>query len=405
MSHSTCCLLLSSPRSVTSPTEVPSQAPTQAPSEAPTEVPSQVPTQSPSEAPTEVPSQAPTQAPSEAPTEVPSQVPTQSPSEAPTEVPSQVPTQSPSEAPTEVPTQAPTIIPTVSPSHKPSLTPTLAPSGVTASPTLQSETILLINSFYQLTRNVNSDAALEDADIRAVRQAVAKEGRVDVRYTKYVDSTEMSPSSSLVIPGMVADSMEVGESEEESGARVNARRRGVRGVLKGLERDDVVTSSFLRGEDVLPAREEIQRQNQYQHPDLHLTSPKTYVLQVDLELPLVDFPVYQGNAAALYVNLTQTLLRSVSSGSFLERLLSEAAEQRATVITVESVAGVHKVTFSAPLFAFPPTLAPSQHPRHDDDSWLGDGAVVGLVIGPILGLLLLMMLVYGSIVRMRELRK
>eukprot|EP00981_Chlorochromonas_danica_P014501 scaffold8097_cov243-Ochromonas_danica.AAC.2 len=261
---------------------------------------------------------------------------------------------------------------------------------------------------YKLTRKEGLDASLQDADILAVRQAVAKEGGVDVKYTKYISSTEVPTSSSLVIPGMFADSMEVGddESEEESGGRVNTRRRGVRGVLKGLERDGVVTSSFLRGEDVLPAREEIPRQNQYQHPDLHLTSPtKTLELQVDLELPLVDFPVYQGNATALYVNLTQTLQTSISTGSFLERLLSEAAAEGATVITVESVTGVDQVIFSAPLLSFPPTLAPSQHPRHDDDSWLGDGAVVGLVIGPILGLLLLMMLVYGSIVRMRELRK
>eukprot|EP00981_Chlorochromonas_danica_P013728 scaffold6804_cov188-Ochromonas_danica.AAC.4 len=305
----------------------------------------------------------------------------------------------------------PTLSPTISsssaaPSHRPSITPSRAPFGVTASPTLQSETILLINSFYQLTRNVNSDTPLEDADILAVRQAVAKEGGVDVRYTKYVGSTKEPTSSSLIAAGMVADSMEVGESEEESGERVNTRRRGVRGVSKGLERDGAVTSSFLRGEDVLPAREEIPRQNQYNHPDLHLTSPtNTFVLQVDLELPLVDFPVYQGNATALYVTLTQTLQRSISSGSFLERLLSEAGAEGATVITAESVTGVDQVDFSAPLFAFPPTLAPSQHPRHHDDSWLGDGAVVGLVIGPILGLLLLMMLVYGSIVRMRELRK
>eukprot|EP01039_Chlorochromonas_danica_P011146 gene11146-12425_t len=391
------------------PTQVPTQTPSQGPTHVPTQTPSQVPTHDPTQIPTQVPTQVPTQIPSQGPTHVPTQIPSQVPTQVPTQIPSQFPTQVPTQSPSQVPTQtptdapteAPTIKPSAAPSRRPSLTPTLAPSGVTAAPTFQSETILGIKSFYQLMRKANSNAPLEDADIRAVRQAVAKEGGVDVKYTKYVGSTESS-----VIPGMVADSIEVGdESEEESGGRVNTRRRGVRGVLKGLERDGVVTSSFLRGEDVLPAREEIPRHNQYQHPDLHLTSPtKTFVLQVDLELPLVDFPVYQGNATALCANLTQTLQRSISSGSFLSTLLSEAGAEGATVITAENVTGVHQVDFSAPLFAFPPTLAPSQHPRHDD-SWLGDGAVVGLVIGPILGLLLLMMVVYGSIVRMRELRK
>eukprot|EP00981_Chlorochromonas_danica_P010854 scaffold3486_cov185-Ochromonas_danica.AAC.1 len=121
----------------TTRTETPTHVPTQVPTQVPTIiVPSQVPTQSPSQIPTQVPTQTPSQVPTQIPSQVPTQVPTQTPSQVPTQIPS-------SQIPTQVPTQIPS------------------------------------QSFYQLMRKANSNAPLEDADIRAVRQAVAKEGGVD----------------------------------------------------------------------------------------------------------------------------------------------------------------------------------------------------------------------------------
>eukprot|EP01039_Chlorochromonas_danica_P010389 gene10389-11507_t len=243
-------------------TQAPTLNPTQSPTRKPTDVPTRAPTRNPTQVPTRKTTNVPTQAPTRNPTEVPS---TQSPTRKATKVPT---TQAPTRNPTQVPTRKPTKVPTLTPTRNPTQVPTRKRTNVPThapSPAADQLKAIKFNCTFELILIGNFNVPLENADTRAVQQAVAKEAGVDVKYTKYVDYY----------------------------------------VIK-------------------------------------FTSPskKTYSLQVDLELPLVDFPVYRGNATALYVNLTQTLQRSVSTGSFLSTLLSEAAAEGATVITAESVVEV-----------------------------------------------------------------
>ena len=74
----------------------------------------------------DVPSAAPTPAPSGGPTYVPSPMPSADPTEAPSEMPTTVPSPSPSFAPSIAPSEVPTTVPT----PEPSLAPSIAPSEV-----------------------------------------------------------------------------------------------------------------------------------------------------------------------------------------------------------------------------------------------------------------------------------
>jgi hypothetical protein len=115
-----------------SPTPAPTQAPTPAPTATPTPAPTPAPTLSPTPAPTPAPAATPTPAPTPAPTLAPN--PTPAPSAAPTPAPTPAPTLAPTPAPTPAPTAAPTPAPTLAPTPAPTAAPTAPPTPAPTAP-------------------------------------------------------------------------------------------------------------------------------------------------------------------------------------------------------------------------------------------------------------------------------
>ncbi len=118
------------------PTDAPTIAPTDEQTKAPTDVPTDEPTKAPTDAPTDEPTKAPTDAPTDEPTKAPTDAPTDEPTKAPTNAPTDEPTKAPTDAPADEPTEAPTDAPSQEPTEVPETDATESPS-VPANPMTQ----------------------------------------------------------------------------------------------------------------------------------------------------------------------------------------------------------------------------------------------------------------------------
>eukprot|EP01039_Chlorochromonas_danica_P003940 gene3940-4309_t len=225
------------------------------------------------------------------------------------------PPQTPTESPSQVPTQSPTKASSQVELGKAFLTPTLAcssSSGATAaSPTFQPEIIVVINSFYQLTRNINSDAPLEDADILAIRADLMIFDRScygSLLHGGGFGEVRATPIPTLV-PTMDAPPQTPTESPSQVPTQSPTKASSQVELGKAFLTPTLACSSSSGATAASPTFQ----------PEIIVIFDRSCLLlkvlelerQVDLYLTLVDLPIYQeGYATALYVNLTQTLHRS-----------------------------------------------------------------------------------------------
>eukprot|EP00978_Attheya_sp_CCMP212_P006510 scaffold14984_cov52-Attheya_sp.AAC.2 len=114
--------------------------------------------------PTISPTSVPTISPTSVPTISPTSVPTISPTSVPTISPTSVPTISPTSVPTTSPTSVPTSSPTPVPTSSPTSVPTTSPALVTSSPTVPSDSSLLISSAAPSTANDATQAGTSGSD-------------------------------------------------------------------------------------------------------------------------------------------------------------------------------------------------------------------------------------------------
>jgi hypothetical protein len=114
--------------------------------------------------PTSYPTSLPTISPTSVPTTSPTSVPTTSPTSVPTISPTSVPTISPTSVPTSSPTPVPTSSPTSVPTSYPTSVPTTSPALVTSSPTVPSDSSLLISSAAPSTANDTTQAGTSGSD-------------------------------------------------------------------------------------------------------------------------------------------------------------------------------------------------------------------------------------------------
>eukprot|EP01039_Chlorochromonas_danica_P005791 gene5790-6376_t len=223
------------------------------------------------------------------------------------------------------------IVPLQHPSMAPTRVPTVVPTkqSPTASPTLMFEVTLLVSSSYTMTVLTSSaTGGLSDADILAIRQATATSLGLALRNVKYVNYVVASSGASL----RVASS--AGHALSESWQAV--------------------------------------------------------VVNVEISYPLVDYPSYEGDLEGFYETKKAEIETSVSSGAFLQALLSYGRDVGASAYfgSDGTESNVSSVSTS---FTTAPSKSPSHH-RYDDG--LSNGDVGALVVVPIVGTALLACLAY-----------
>jgi len=369
------------------PSVLPSETPTQNPSTVPCVTPSANPSTHPSVYPTLQPSADPSVLPSVNPTTMPSIVPSLSPTVQPTAVPSNGPSVAASLTPSVIPTVSPTADPSAFPSANPSPLPTVESSSATSvvpsvDPSLAPSTVpssppstlltLIPSASHSATPSVapSTDvisAAPSSAPLRQPTRQPTSTSPVasELTFTSSVtlagvSSAELSPAAQGALIQTTATAMNVSATAVEYVGTVLVPSTGERRKLKIIH--VVHNAQNLRASYVWHT----------------LSGGNKVVATTRTKLVLTD--ASSAGADAVYTLYTSRLQTFIEKGDFTVRLRANAITAGAGEFATVSA---ENITFSDPQIT-----SGSDTDNSSSGVALSTGAIVGIVIGGLAGVLL-----------------